>query len=75
MASMMRKEHQRAEELEQRKEVERWEQSQQYQDQLERQLMEQVSLRPRSVSDPVRTSRLRALSVKGFVAVLQHVIY
>ena len=46
MASMMRKEHQRAEELEQRKEVERWEQSQQYQDQLERQLMEQVSLRP-----------------------------
>ena len=46
MAAMMRREHERAEEVERRKEEERWEQSLHYQDQLERQLMEQVGPEP-----------------------------
>lgn len=45
VAAMMKNEHDKAVEMEKQKEVERWERSVQYQEQLERQLVEQVSIR------------------------------
>ena len=49
IAAMMKSEHDKAVEMEEKKEVQRWERSIQYQEQLERQLEEQVSIQRTTV--------------------------
>lgn len=49
IAAMMKSEHDKAVEMEEKKEVQRWERSIQYQEQLERQLEEQVSIQRTAV--------------------------
>lgn len=69
IAAMMKSEHDKAVEMEEKKEVQRWERSIQYQEQLERQLEEQVSIQRTAVCG-VWCCRMAASVGQVFVFVL-----
>ena len=69
IAAMMKSEHDKAVEMEEKKEVQRWERSIQYQEQLERQLEEQVSIQRTAVCG-IWCCRMAASVGQVFVFVL-----